>query len=39
MLGVTFPIGAVSHYRDVVVAVTGLAGSANEGQLGDRVGP
>jgi hypothetical protein len=38
MLGVTFPMCAVSHYRDAVVAATDSAGSANEMQLGDRVG-
>jgi hypothetical protein len=37
MLGVTFPICAVSHCRDALVAATDLAGSANELQLGARI--
>jgi hypothetical protein len=38
MLGVTFPICAVGHCRDAVVAVTDPAGSANGLQLGVRIG-
>jgi hypothetical protein len=38
MLGVMFPICAVSHYRDAVVAASDPAGSTNELQLGVRVG-
>jgi hypothetical protein len=37
MLGVTFPICAVSHCRDAVVAATDLAGSANELPPGERI--
>jgi hypothetical protein len=37
MLGVTFPICAVSHCRDAAVAVCDLAGSANELPLGERI--
>jgi hypothetical protein len=38
MLGVTFPICAVSHCRDTVVAVTDRVGSATELQSGERIG-
>jgi hypothetical protein len=38
MLGVTFPICAVRHCRDTVVAVTDLVGSATESQPGERIG-
>jgi hypothetical protein len=38
ILGVTFPICAVSHCRDAVAAATDLAGSANELRLGARIG-
>jgi hypothetical protein len=38
MLGVTFPICAVSHCGDAVVVASDLAGSANELQLGARIG-
>jgi hypothetical protein len=38
MLGVTFPNCAVSHCRDAGVGAKGLAGWANELQLGARVG-
>ncbi len=38
MLGVTFPICAFSHCRQAVVTVAGLAGSANEMRLGERIG-
>jgi hypothetical protein len=38
MPDVTFPICAVSHRRDAVVAVTDPAGSADELRLGERIG-
>jgi hypothetical protein len=38
MLGLTFPICAVSHCRDAAVAVTDLAGLAHESQLGEGAG-
>jgi hypothetical protein len=38
MLGLTFPICAVSHCRDAAVAVADLAGLAHELQLGEWFG-
>ena len=38
MLGVTFPICAVGHCREAVVAATDHADSANALLLGERIG-